>query len=631
MTLLDPASCFRALVRPRAIAPDSGEVLPLEDLAAELLQPRSRRLIEISGGPGAGKTTALRHLAATLPAAADAVFLDDAQAEEIGVYAGQRNVFFASRETERSDIVLRLAPWGDDDLIEWLLAAAPQRCGDVMARLHAAADKEVLRGNPTLWHVALDQFLDDASLSTIRGAVVAWLAKLLKLPKERRLAADFSLAILLRDPVEALRAFERLCPDHVPRDRYRPLRHAFVQQLLAAQRLANLIRSGGSCPALHASLPLPLIEELALWVRSDPAVGEALRSIMKSDRSRDHAQAATILFAADPAWRPDERQVAHLSGGAFPGAQWAGLRLPSQASQSSDLSETNLTSASLTQAVLDGASLRKSVLARARLDKASLALADAHQTDLSGANLTAANASYMLLSWANLQGALCDDATLTGVNLEGADLRGARFRGANLERVVLRSCQVEGTDFQGANLRGASLPSLVLREAELQNACFEKADLSHCDLEGVSLPSANFFHATLTGAYLTGSRMPAADFRRASLCGAGLADIHWEGADLRGADLRGCTFHMGSSRSGLVGSPYPGHGSKTGFYTDDYNDQDFKAPEEIRKANLCGADLRGAILDGVDFYLVDLRGALFDAAYAEHLTRCGAILYDRCA
>ncbi|HEV2294223.1 MAG TPA: pentapeptide repeat-containing protein [Tepidisphaeraceae bacterium] len=80
---------------------------------------------------------------------------------------------------------------------------------------------------------------------------------------------------------------------------------------------------------------------------------------------------------------------------------------------------------------------------------------------------------------------------------------------------------------------------------------------------------------------------------------------------------------MGSSRSGLVGSPIACEGSRTGFYTDDYNDQDFKSPEEIRKANLCGADLRGAKVDKVDFYLVDLRGATYTPEQAEHFARCG--------
>ncbi len=123
--------------------------------------------------------------------------------------------------------------------------------------------------------------------------------------------------------------------------------------------------------------------------------------------------------------------------------------------------------------------------------------------------------------------------------------------------------------------------------------------------------------------------MPGADFRGASLRAAGLAKVEWEGADLRGADLREAAFHLGSSRSGLVGSAIACEGSRTGFYTDDWNEQDFKSPEEIRKANLCGADLRGAKIDGVDFYLVDLRGALLDPAQLPQIRSSGAILEAR--
>jgi fluoroquinolone resistance protein len=125
--------------------------------------------------------------------------------------------------------------------------------------------------------------------------------------------------------------------------------------------------------------------------------------------------------------------------------------------------------------------------------------------------------------------------------------------------------------------------------------------------------------------------MPNADFRNADLSNTGLADIEWEGANLRYANLSGASFHLGSTRSGLVGSPLACEGSRTGFYTDDFDEQSFKAPEEIRKANLCGADLRGAKVDGIDFYLVDLRGAKYDRTQAEHFRRCGAILESRVA
>src|SRR5207248_2161297 len=162
--------------------------------------------------------------------------------------------------------------------------------------------------------------------------------------------------------------------------------------------------------------------------------------------------------------------------------------------------------------------------------------------------------------------------------------------------------------------------------ASLRGARFRCAKLARCDLSGAELPGADFACATLDGSDLTGSSMPGADFHGASLRDTGLASVDWEQADLRGADLRGASFHMGSTRSGLVGSTIACEGSRTGFYTDDPFEQDYKPPEEIRKANLRGADLAGANIDGVDFYLVDLRGAKYDAEQAEQLARCGAIL-----
>lgn len=633
MLALPPLAPSPALVRPRAISPESGEALPLELLAAELLERRDCRLIEIAGGPGSGKSTALAHLAATLPPIPE--FLDEPDLLQLKVRSQQRPVFYSTsdsavgRTSKLADAVLRLAPWTDDDLIELLLAVAPQRCSDVMRRVQAAPDKDELQGNAALWRLAIDEFLGDANLTTVRAAFVQTLTKLLPIANLRRLAADFSLAVLLENHDETLRLYGQLCPDEGHRRRMQPLAQPYVQRLLAGQRTATLIRSGGSCPWLREPLPPPLIDELAIWVRSDADVAEKLRSWLPNPRAPECAQAATILFAADPKWRPADGRRVHLERGSFPRAQWPRLRLINEPKLPSNLSWANLSGANLSHAELNGTLLCGTVLSGAFLDKASLVGALAREADFSGANLVAANAERMVLWRANLRGAKLDGASLVEAELEDADLRGACFQSANLTGAQLGGCRVAGTDFTGANFRRCVLSHLILREALLDYASFTEADLSKCDLEGISLEFASFCGANLRGALLTGSRLPNADFASADLQGAGLADIHWEGADLRGANLQGCSFHLGSSRSGLVGSPYPGHGSKTGFYTDDYNDQTFKSPEEIRKANLCGADLRGANLAGVDFYLVDLRGAKFDSTWTSHLENCGAILHDR--
>ena len=119
--------------------------------------------------------------------------------------------------------------------------------------------------------------------------------------------------------------------------------------------------------------------------------------------------------------------------------------------------------------------------------------------------------------------------------------------------------------------------------------------------------------------------MPEANFLGADLRKTRLAGINWEGASLKDADLRGATFHMGTTRSGMLFEG-PSKGTRTGFYTDDADDLHYRAPEEIRVANLRGADLRGAWIAGVDFYLVDLRDAKYTGTQRNYFRKHKAIL-----
>jgi uncharacterized protein YjbI with pentapeptide repeats len=99
---------------------------------------------------------------------------------------------------------------------------------------------------------------------------------------------------------------------------------------------------------------------------------------------------------------------------------------------------------------------------------------------------------------------------------------------------------------------------------------------------------------------LTGCNLRGANFAGTCLRGAGLAEIEAENACFRNADLRKVSFHLGSARGGRAGSPIACKNSNTGFHTNDFEELYSKAPEEVRKANLCGADLRGARMWGVD-------------------------------
>jgi uncharacterized protein YjbI with pentapeptide repeats len=234
-------------------------------------------------------------------------------------------------------------------------------------------------------------------------------------------------------------------------------------------------------------------------------------------------------------------------------------------------------------------------------------------------------------------------ASFRAARLEGANHEGIRARQGVFERTILRGARLvradltdaeldradlEDADASGATFDRAHLVGLDLRSTALAAASFNRATFDRCDLSGLELAAPDFGNAILENTDLTGSVMPNANFAGALFPGAGLAEVHWERADLRGSDLRGSTFYMGSSRSGLVFSPIACEGSRTGFYSEDLEDWAHKAPEEIRKANLRGADLRGCLLEGVDFYLVDLRDARYDEEAREWFRKCGAILED---
>jgi uncharacterized protein YjbI with pentapeptide repeats len=408
------------------------------------------------------------------------------------------------------------------------------------------------------------------------------------------------------------------------------LRHRAVRVIVAADLIAQKIASGAAVDdILCAPLPEELLAETASALRFNaPAVARLDR--MLSGRPRDSdAMAASLLLAVDAGWRPRDGRGAKLSRARLPGAKWANVDL-----RGAELKLTNLREADLSATNLKRADACGAILTDAKLLEATLRWLRACGADLTGANLVRAIAcsadfSDAELADADLREADLSWAVLNGANLSHAKLVCTKLRQAKVLRTNLQNADVIGFDFYGAALDHVNLAAA----ANVSGVSFTRATLQNCDLEGLRLPGADFTDADLSGSYLTGTFMPLAKFRGAILRDTGLAEIDWEGANLRDADLRGCTFHMGSTRSGLVSVGItdvpPCEGSRTGFYTDDFSDRDFKQPEEIRKANLCFADLRGANIQEVDFYLVDVRGAHYTAEQRCHLTRCGAILCDK--
>lgn len=614
----------QAPVRPRVLLFPGTTPLLLEEEIRTFVESRAHGNIAILGPTGSGKTTALEHLAATLPNRDSIVFLDRPTRNQLVETPSCLTIYTGFRPLTASShlAVYELASWSQDDLIEYLLSVHRPRCASVLSRVRSE-DHLLLGGWPELWRIVLDQLACDDSIPDVRRALHRHVEQLLSDTDllERARSACLNVAVTpelsLTDAVVAIAR-----PGFADR-LVRLLHYPAVQRMLASERIAADLYSQADCDYLAKRLPRDLVEAAGRLLAADDRAVVRLH-VLLAGPSWSHAMAVSLLHAAGESALLKGNCPSQLAGAYLSNVRWNGVQL-----MQSDLRETELIEADLRSANLEGANASKANLCQARLLGACLHQLHADEADLRGAVLTRVCGEGAKFVAAKLEQAVFRRSQLPKAGSVESSLTAAVFSDAVLRDADFTRAILKDADFSGADLTRAVLSGLCLRNAHWEGVRFAEAQMEGCDLEYMTLPAADFEGANLQGALLTGSTMFGANFRGACLREAGLADIEWEGADLRDADLRGASFHMGSTRSGLVGSTIPCEGSKTGFYTDDYDEQSYKAPEEIRKANLCGADLRGAILDGVDFYLVDLRGALYDDKDADHLRRCGAILEAR--
>src|SRR5687768_17607831 len=114
----------RAVVTPRACAAPDGEPLPLHDHVARLLARKVSGVVNVFGGPGSGKTTALGHLAARFPDDGRLVLLDEHDDIPAAVRPLTRSHLIVLATSRRADdlqhlAAFRMAPWSIDDAIEY--------------------------------------------------------------------------------------------------------------------------------------------------------------------------------------------------------------------------------------------------------------------------------------------------------------------------------------------------------------------------------------------------------------------------------------------------------------------------------------------------------------------------------
>ena len=608
---------LRAPVSPRITAGFDQAPVLLEDEVRDCLDRQADRIC-VYGSHGAGKTVALRHLAVALAEYPQVRYVDAPRPEELeGI--PDPVVFTALRPWPTRQAVhwCELAPWSEDDLIEYLLAIHRSECGSVIQRLHQAADTDLLGGVPELCRVVLDYMADHPASAGARASLFALLKDNEQLARVLGLIRIHTAEPLGVSGAVWTQVRRWLLRSSVGEEEIRLLRHAPVQTMLSAEVLIRDLAAGAAawvkCGVSHE-----VIEEAAARVASSPQLLADLEDAMPVAAEHEMPMIASILHEVSEDWRPPRTGRICLRGAHLCGARWRGLDLSRV-----HLEEARLAHADLRWAILRGSCIKDADLQEAHLSRADLTRCAAQGADFTRADLGKVRARSADFSRTVFVDADCEEADLRWTIWKRARLNGTDFVGADLSSARMDRADVQGADFSGVNFSDASLSRLDLRETLMLGASFGGARLVESNLEGMILPDVEFTGADLTRAKLTGSIMPGICFRNARLVDAELADVDWEGADLRGADLRGARFQGDPLRQVRVGDPGLG---------DDRSDPEFETmreclpPEAIRRANLRGVDLRDTKIEGVNFYLVDLREARCDRLQAVHLRRTGAIL-----
>ena len=693
-------------VAPRVFSPESGAVLQLTD-EVELLLASSDANIKVRLD-GEGNVGALSHLRAVF---ADQVtsgqlrlesktLLSLDQADPLVTICTDPSFLFLFPTGKQIhdgefDIVLRLAPWGRDDFIEYLLAKHPKQCASVMARLEHA-DVGYAGGSPVLWAMVLDRMAGNESKTDVETIVLEEIDLRINNPALSAAVADRLIFPTEPDRIGVLghstngsSADENVFTGDAYSAAAEFLSHERVKFAFAIKRIAQRLRDGDNSEVrllLQHRIRTMALVRLASEIVGDTQTHAKLALLFKRNRRWEATNSATLLALSDPNWRPRGKTL-NLYEACFDEVVWPDV----------NLQDADLRQATLAGADLSGADLRGCKLSGANFSRAKLIGADFYNSERFS---LPPNTQVVIAAPAASEDELADepvkpkkgplstikqrmkkmrhrkkrrkrdkgvddavqkhrDAMDAIIRLERVGMgainqfQRVNFRSSDLSRANLSGCLFHETDFRGALLSEAlvsesifintNMDDVDLVGADFSRSAFQSVSLSRVAIDGcrfcrarfskvsfedIEAGKVDFSKAALGASTWSGSKLTECSFYDAGLSGGRMAEIRWEFCDLREADLRGCTFHMGSTRSGIVNSPYPSHGTRTGFYTDDYNDQHFQAPELIRKACLYGCDLRGANIHGVDFYLVDLRAGKFDDSQREQLISTGAILDD---
>lgn len=501
---------------------------------------------------------------------------------------------------------MKLAPLDRDDVIRYLLDIRPDCCGSVISRLRTNDFSEI-GSDLRIWIPLLNEMIEQ-EFATVDELLWATLQREL----ERHGATTYDAKLRILDQL-------KVQPNKESTKLWSLLSISTMQTRLIAELVVEQLRRFSKTP-LKKSLAREVILEVAENVVGDSAIQKFLKKCCTDDTN---SMACSILHHCRNGWKPVHFFKTMLLQAQFDQAHWVEV----------EFKEARLVNCNVHASNLDRGKFYKSELVRCDFSDSSFRDSNMDKTQVIACSFTESDLARS--HWTNGSSSNCNfsSANLTAIDWRQFKSHTANFQDADLTAANLTEVSFHKCDFEQAKLIRAHAKKCTFVDCRLGNATLDESVFTDCQMNGTDFEDAQIAfmrlaNCQLSGSLWTGSKLSNCALDFCTLHQARLAEIHWTNCDLRGADFRGVIFHFGSTRCGLVGSPYPSHGTRTGFYTDVLEEQYFKEKEQIRRAALLDCDLTRANIDGVDFYLVDLSGCKMDANQRRQAIATGALGLD---
>lgn len=146
------------------------------------------------------------------------------------------------------------------------------------------------------------------------------------------------------------------------------------------------------------------------------------------------------------------------------------------------------------------------------------------------------------LSNANLSGASLAQADMVGTNLTNANLTNAGLQGADLQGAILTGVNLSSAYFNDTNLSDDTLTGLEVPNAIFQNTDLAGFDLAGADMAGVGMNTIDLDGTNLTNVDLVGGTIGASSMVDTNLTDGNLTDAELVGDNMTGADFAGATL-----------------------------------------------------------------------------------------